>query len=63
MEIFEGVPENLKRILLVLPLCRQIRFAPMTWRQDLHATYGPRWPRYLLNCLICDIGAVAEHDE
>ena len=50
MEIFEGVPENLKRILLV-------------WRQDLHATYGPRWPRYLLNCLICDIGAVAEHDE
>jgi hypothetical protein len=46
-----------------LPLCRQIRFAPMIWRQDLHATYGPRWPRYLLNCLICDIGAVAEHDE
>eukprot|EP00435_Cladocopium_sp_Y103_P014368 s316_g3.t1 len=38
----EKVPNNLKNLLLALPLCRQLKFVPMFWRQDRENVYEDR---------------------
>ena len=52
---------NLRRMLMALPLCRQLRFAPVIWRQIKHGTYN-NFNSYLTSCLCADIAAVALYD-
>lgn len=63
-EVFNDVPdtsENTKRILLALPIARQLRFAATFWRQG-HSQVYARWNRYLTRCVCDDISAIASMD-
>ena len=42
-----------------LPLCRQLRFVPICWRQSMHGTYEGRFSKYVMSCILADLQAVA----
>ena len=50
---------NAISMMSALPLCRQLKFVPVCWRQLQHDTYQNRFSRYMINCLISDLQAVA----
>ena len=54
---------NNRRILMVLPVARQLMFASVFWRQTLLDMYGPRWKKYITSCVSSDIAAVSAFDD
>jgi|Cyp1metagenome_2_1107374.scaffolds.fasta_scaffold19442_5 hypothetical protein len=52
---------NLRRMMLALPLCRQLRFAGVIWRQNRSGVYK-NFQSYLTSCLCADIAAIALYD-
>ena len=57
-----GIQGNLRRMMIALPLCRQLRFASVIWRQAKHGVYQTRFQSYLTSCLCSDIAAIALYD-
>ena len=51
--------KNAALMMSALPLCRQLRFISVCWRQCKHQTYENRFSRYITSCLISDLQVVA----
>ena len=52
--------KNAALMMSALPLCRQLRFISVCWRQCKHQTYENRFSRYITSCLISDLQVVAQ---
>ena len=52
-----GLNPNVINILRSLPMLRQLRFAPICWRQQNLNMYEDRFSKYMVSCLVADIRA------